>query len=287
MTSKQTGLGERPLKARPFRFDFSNTPLQWIPTSPYASHLISVLHLIAPVGERRFMKVMQDALPDIADERLKAEMRGFIGQEAAHAHVHDAALAQMKRLGVDPAPCLDRCNAAYDFAASAQPAFPVPRRLWTAWRLAFAAAAEQMTCMLGDWVLDARPLDEPDTDPEMMSFLRWHGAEEIEHRSVAFEVLQRLAGPVEYPLRVLAMLVLFPMLLVLWRQGTHFLLARDPALAGRRFGLGDYVQAVKRGYAPGWEVLGSAWRFMLPGFHPVHEGRPELAEAFMAAAPAR
>lgn len=284
MTTKKSALGELPLKARPFRYDFSATPLQWIPSSPYASHLISVLHLIAPVGERRFIKVMHDALPYIEDERLRAEMRGFIGQEAAHAHAHDAAIAQLRRLGVDTASYVKACEAAYDFVAGERPGLPASARLWLGWRLAYAAAAEQMTCMLGDWVLDAAPLDEPDTDKEMASFLRWHGAEEIEHRSVAFEALQRLAGPLEFPLRALAMLTLFPMLIVLWHQGTHYLIARDPALAGRRFTVRDYVQAVKRGYAPGWEVLGSFGRFLRPNFHPFDEGRSELADAFMATA---
>jgi predicted metal-dependent hydrolase len=287
MTPTNPALGERPLQARPFRFDFSATPLQWLPSSPFASHLISVLHLIAPVGERRFVKVMQHALPGVDDPRLRAEMRGFIGQEAVHAHVHDAVLARMAGLGVECAPFIARCELAYDTAAGERRPGWAPARLWLGWRLAYAAAAEQMTCLLGDWVLDARPLDAPGTDAEMASFLRWHGAEEIEHRAVTFEVLERVAGPVAYPLRVLAMLTLFPTLVTLWHQGTRYLTERDPALAGRRFGFADYLEAVKTGHAPGWEVLGAFGRFLLPGFHPVHEGRAAVAEAFMATAPAR
>lgn len=287
MTHPTPALGDRPLKARPFLFDFSATPLQWLPSSPFASHLISVLHLIAPVGERRFVAVMQHALSAVDDPRLRAEMRGFIGQEAVHAHAHDAVLARMAQLGVKTAPFIARCEAAYDMAAGERRPGLVPAGLWLAWRLAYAAAAEQMTCLLGDWVLDARPLDAPGADPEMVSFLRWHGAEEIEHRAVTFEVLERLAGPAAYPLRVMAMLTLFPTLLLLWHQGTRYLTDRDPALAGRRFGFGDYMLAVKSGHAPGWEVLGAFGRFLWPGFHPVNEGRAAVAEAFMATAPAR
>ena len=76
-------------------------------------------------------------------------------------------------------------------------------------------------------------------------------------------------------------------LIVLWYQGTQYLIERDPDLEGQSFGLMDYLSSVQRGHAPGWELLSSVGRFLMPDFHPVHEGRPDLADAFMAQAPAR
>ena len=32
------------------------------------------------------------------------------------------------------------------------------------------------------------------SDPVMLDLLRWHGAEEVEHRSVAFELFQHVSG---------------------------------------------------------------------------------------------
>ncbi|WP_261994278.1 metal-dependent hydrolase, partial [Streptomyces sp. t39] len=45
---------------------------------------------------------------------------------------------------------------------------------------------------LGDWVLNADGLDRAGADPVMLDLLRWHGAEEVEHRSVAYDLLRHL-----------------------------------------------------------------------------------------------
>ncbi len=59
--------------------------------------------------------------------------------------------------------------------------------------------------MLGDWALNATALDAAGADPTMMDLLRWHGAEEVEHRAVAFDLFTHLDG--RYLRRVCAMLV--------------------------------------------------------------------------------
>jgi predicted metal-dependent hydrolase len=275
---------EAPIKARRIHFDFSRSPLQWIPGAPYASHVINVLHLIAPVGERRFIRAASEALPYLADGRLREQVKGFIAQEASHAHVHQAVLDHMRAQGLDTQPYLDAYEELYDFIAGDRPFLPMPAAWWLNWKLAFTAAAEQITCVLGDWSLRADALDAAGADPVMLNFLRWHGAEEVEHRAVAFDVLKRLAGPGEYPVRVLAMLTLFPVLVGLWSRGTAYFIDRDPDLAGRQFSMLDFAQAAERGLLPGWELLSAAFRFLDPNFDPRHEATPANAAAFFATA---
>jgi hypothetical protein len=48
--------------------------------------------------------------------------------------------------------------------------------------------------VLGHWILVSRGLEEAGADPEMLDLLRWHGAEEVEHRSLVFEVHQAVGG---------------------------------------------------------------------------------------------
>ncbi len=57
-------------------------------------------------------------------------------------------------------------------------------------RLAIIAAVEHITAFLGDWVLNADGLDRAGIHPTMLDLLRWHGAEEVEHRSVAYDVMR-------------------------------------------------------------------------------------------------
>jgi predicted metal-dependent hydrolase len=271
-----------PLRARTIRFDWSKTPLQWIPGAPVASHVINVLHLIAPVGERRFIEAMRDSLPHLHDDRLKAEVVGFIGQEATHARAHAEVLDHMRACGLDPSEFLGVYERIYDHVAGSRPPVPMPDGWWLYWRVAFTAAAEQITCVAGHWILDAEALDKAGADPVMLSFLRWHGAEEVEHRAVAFDVLKHLTGPGEYPWRAAAMLTLLPVLIGLWHQGAHELLARDPALAGQHFSYADFAAAMAAGQLPGLAGIEATLRYFDPAFHPGQTPMSEGARAFIA-----
>ena len=41
-----------PAYRRKVRFDWSDTPLHWVPDDPFATHMMNVLHLVLPEGER-------------------------------------------------------------------------------------------------------------------------------------------------------------------------------------------------------------------------------------------
>lgn len=71
-------------------FDWSRTPLHRIPGEPTATHVIDVLHLLLPAGERWFVRVFREGLPLVGDPEPPAEGRGFMGQEAIR---HDPQLA--------------------------------------------------------------------------------------------------------------------------------------------------------------------------------------------------
>jgi predicted metal-dependent hydrolase len=64
-----------------------------------------VLHLLLPAGESWFIDVFTQALPMIKDDKLREEVLGFIGQEAA-----DGDLAYTGRARVSM-PFLDELEA--------------------------------------------------------------------------------------------------------------------------------------------------------------------------------
>lgn len=275
------------LRTRPARFDLSNTPLHWIPGDPYTSHLINVLHLIVPVGERWFMTILKDAYPLIRDERLKADIRGFMGQESMHSHAHDSALKYLKTQGIDTDEYVRRLEWFLNqVLGGKEPPPGVPPRLWLVWRVSLVAAAEQMTCMLGDWALTAEALDRAGADPVMLDMMRWHGSEEIEHCSVAFDALVALGGPIHYPLRAAGMAVSMPVLIGLWELGMQTTTRQDASLSGRRFSLFDYVRAAVQGRAPGLEIGRALGEYMMPFFHPGTDAAFGRALDYLRASPA-
>ena len=93
-------------------------------------------------------------------------------------------------------------------------------------RLAIIAAIEHITAFLGDWVLNAKGLDKAGMHPTMLDLLRWHGAEEVEHRSVAYDVMRYFDK--RETRRIRTQIVVTPVLVWLWIRGTRFLMRNDP-----------------------------------------------------------
>lgn len=59
--SAEEPAGHYPITPRRVSFDWHRTPLHWIPDEPTATHVINVLHLLLPAGERWFVKVFKEA----------------------------------------------------------------------------------------------------------------------------------------------------------------------------------------------------------------------------------
>lgn len=61
--------------------------------------------MVLPAAERWFVATYNEALPLVKDPKLADDMRGFIGQEAIHADVHERALhGFMEAGGSNPKP---------------------------------------------------------------------------------------------------------------------------------------------------------------------------------------
>ncbi len=103
------------IQARKVHFDVADSPLHWIPGHPVASHVVSLLNIVLPAGgERWFVETFNEALPLVKDAKLADDIRGFIGQEATHADVHDKVLHEfMIEHGVDPAPILSQVEHVF------------------------------------------------------------------------------------------------------------------------------------------------------------------------------
>ena len=275
------------LQPRDVRFDWSGLPLRWIPGQPLASHVINVLHLLLPEGERWFVRTFTEALPLIRDEALREEVLGFIGQEALHAEAHQGVLEHFAENGLDPQPYLRHMEWVFGRVLGPRTGVtPARARQQLIERVAHIAAIEHYTAFLGDWILNAPKLDRVGAHPVMLDLLRWHGAEEVEHRSVAFDLLVHLDP--SYRRRVRAMAVAGPVLVWLWARGVRYLVAGDPQLGSDvRASWHAAAVAARRGLLPSpGAALRSGLRYVRRDYHPTQEGSTRQAVAYLSISPA-
>ena len=279
-------VSERRLRARRVTFDWTNTPLHWVPGQPFASHFINYFHVLIPPAERLFVRFGREALGFVQDEEVRRGLAGFIGQEAMHSAAHLGALEWLARHGHDTREAVELVERVFGHLVGDASLLPLPEAAWFRWRAALGAAGEQLTCVLGNWVIAAEALDRAGADPTMLDLLRWHGAEEIEHRSVLFDLHRDINGELEYPLRIAALLVIFPVLAALWVHGTNELIANDASLEGRTFDfLPAYLELAEAGLAPGLSLLEAMLRYFDPGFHPSREGLDAEASDYLQRSP--
>jgi uncharacterized protein len=275
------------LQPRDVAFDWTNLPTHWVPGKPFVTHTINVLHLLLPAGERWFVDVFTQALPFIKDDKLREEALGFIGQEITHARSHQSVLDHWKAKGIDTDPYVGQIDWMFSKALGDRDLVSKRREEWLIERLSIVAAIEHITAMLGNWALNSPALDAAGADPTMLDLLRWHGAEEVEHRAVAFDLFSHLDG--RYLRRVRGMMVTWPVMLWLWARGVVFLMRTDPELNGRRKKARwrYYFRASRRHLLPpANELVRGVLKYSWPGYHPSKEFSTSQAVAYLASSPA-
>ncbi|MFD4351724.1 metal-dependent hydrolase [Nocardia sp. NPDC058518] len=276
-------IGPLQLKARNVEFDLSDTPLHWIPGHPVASHTVSSYHLLFPEVERFFIAAFKEALPEVHDPRLREDVLGFIGQETVHANAHEESLDDyFERNGIDPEPLLAQSRFMLGKVLG-------PRTFRTANRtrqhlinrLAITAALENFTAFLGHFVLNCR-WDDYGADPAMSALFRWHGAEEMEHRNVAYDLAMYFDN--RYRRRVRTMLLVFPLTIWLSSRYIWYLVKHDPqAPTSRLRVLAQVIKAGRLGLLPTvGTVTGSAFDYLKPGFRPDETGSMAQALSYLA-----
>jgi predicted metal-dependent hydrolase len=257
-----------------------------VPDDPFSTHVINVLHLLLPTGERWFVDVVNKARPLVDDEELVEAIKPFVQQEAWHAWAHTVVLRHLAEQGIDTEPYTQRLEAEFRRFLSDHPSWPAPlQRWWLNRRLAMVAAIEHYTCVMGRWILENQGLDESGADPVMLDLLRWHGAEEVEHRSLVFDVHDHVSGSRFQ--RATAMLGVVFMLSLRWIQGVRFLMRHDPSLGGDKPRWRDWLRAARQDRLPSpWTLYGAAPRYLRPSHHPNSETSTDMALDYLARSPA-
>ncbi|MCH8497735.1 MAG: metal-dependent hydrolase [Marinobacter sp.] len=289
------------LKGRPVQFDLQQTPLHWIPGDVFSTHLINAIHILLPEGELWFCRVYNQALPLVTDPQLREDVQGFIHQEAIHARAHTKAQDYLRQHDMDIEQATARVRWLFRDLLGDNPlgqtwlANAATRKHWLVMRVGIIAAIEHFTGCLGQWAMDSKGWD--DADPVMADLFRWHLAEEVEHRTVAFDLFEHLCQTQLgfYASRQALMALVFPLFVAITAEVAKSLARQDSdpqAQIVARWSLPRFLRQMERAgnssdHVPAFSVLVRATlRWLSPSFHPQYEGNTEQALAYIARSPA-
>jgi predicted metal-dependent hydrolase len=205
--------------------------------------------LTLPHLEPYLIRTYRNLEDRISDRWLAAEVRSFCAQEAQH-HRNHAQVNRIIRERLGPTTAAALLTIEHELERDYR-TFTAERSV--RFNTAYAEAFEAMTCAMGITRLSETPTVE--RFGPWQQLWAWHLAEEIEHRTVAFDVYHHLGG--RYSYRVAAGL----------RAQLHFLRYLDrlhrvlAAHHGLRRGPAPYVP----------RMLRAGWRRYLWTFHPHYD----------------
>lgn len=231
--------------------------------------LLIAASLFASAGERYMIRHVGRAYAAIDDPALAPHVEAFLAQESNHVTVH----APLNVLAVDQlfpgSPALRRLHAGLPRYLDR-----LPERTALAFCAAIEHAADSFFSVFFERYYGAGPdarrfhtdrvLDEQTARSGIADLFVWHGAEELAHRHVAFDVMRaRGAG---YPERVLGFLLLVTHSTALGLPAV-LTLRRRTAEWRRRGHSADHLRDLGRTV---WRALA----FLRPRFHPRERDYP-------------
>ena len=241
------------MQPREYSFeDLDAIPKYWNLDNPVLTHFETAFSIMIPPGERFFIDSVRAYEDRVTDDEGRALIKAFVRQEGLHGEAHDRFNASYERYGIDIA--RQEAYAAKVFRRARR---WLPAKI----QLGITVFSEHLTAVGAHTLLDA-PEVEDEIDPQMLSFWRWHAAEELEHKSVAFDLFHRVGGG--YATRMLSVLAAALFLAVPMVRITRALLREDPHEATAA----DRKQALAVQRRMGRRQLPLFLAYFKPGFHP-------------------
>lgn len=156
-------------------------PKYWANNNPYLTSLLAAFSVGFPSGERFFIDSVRHYQSQINDPILKDEIKGFIGQEAQHTKEHITFNNFLEKHGY---PANKHAESAKRLITRLQ------KKSSPARNLARTVALEHFTAIICSSILENSELLES-THPLVAKLWAWHAIEEVEHRTVAFDVYKK------------------------------------------------------------------------------------------------
>jgi len=239
-----------------FDFDPESVPRDWCNGDGYETTFLDALSLLFPEGERFFVESVKWHKDRVTDPLLRADVAGFIGQEAMHGKQHRAFNEMLLAHGYAAAPVVEaRLRRFLQFVR----AVLSPKS-----QLAVTCALEHFTALLAEQLLGEAPIRDR-MHPSVRKLWLWHALEESEHKAVAFDVYRAAGGG--YARRIALMLLTSVIFLAV--QGmVHVRLMATRGVLWRPW---QWLRGVGRMWIwPGYftRLVPGYLTYFRPGFHP-------------------
>jgi len=208
-----------------------------------------------PPGEKEFIQSVRLFVDQVRDPKLIADVKDFTAQEGQHSLQHKLMNEAFDRLGYS--------------ATRVSEQFEEIEQEWAeersdADRLAATVVMEHITAVMAHFAL-TRPEEFDPLPDSVRELLLWHAIEEIEHKSVAFDVYEECVGDRNRLRRQLLLhMVLFP----LGIRDFQRMLLRE---LGHKPTWKERAEMARYLLGPGGLVVSVLPRYLAllkPGFHP-------------------
>jgi predicted metal-dependent hydrolase len=240
-----------------------------------ATAIYNALSTTFPKGEAFFVESVR-AFRDGAPPKLAEEIKAFTTQEAIHSREHDAFNRRAAEAGYELAKLEAQVEKRLAITKGRPPIVS----------LAATMALEHFTAILAHQLLaDPRHLEGADKDTA--DLWRWHAAEEIEHKGVAYDTwlnaTRSWSRSRRWKLKARVMLYITRNFLVDRTAGALELMRQDGVTSLRAWRLLLAYLWVRPGM---FRKIAGAWlKFFLPGFHPWNEDDRHLLMTYDANTP--
>jgi predicted metal-dependent hydrolase len=244
-----------------FKLD-STIPKYWFDNDPVKTRMIETVCATFPEGEKYFIQSVRHFREKIQSPRLKEEVRQFIRQESQHGIIHTQFNDLLRLQGMP----VNKLEDALKKKLSLN-----QRKLSPEMNLAVTAACEHLTALFVECFFKNHETMAGVQDTRILSMLAWHSIEEMEHKSVAYDVMQYVAR-VSYLKRVTAMILLTT------DMSRELIVNTNSFLKADGFSFPQRVKHIARGLHWGFGRKGilapmakSYLKYFQPDFHPSHE----------------
>ncbi|WP_290867919.1 metal-dependent hydrolase [Aquabacterium sp.] len=257
-----------------FKLDADDIPTYWMGGDAFQSRFWDALSIIFPPGEKYFMNCVRDYRDQITDPKLLQDIKDFNRQEAQHSMVHRQDNDRLRKQGVD----VDRWGAYVDNMLNKE----YRGKYSKAYNLAVTSALEHFTSIIAHSLFDKRDVMKA-AHPHVRAMYAWHAIEEVEHKGVAYDVMEDYAK-VGYLMRVWALVhatFMFPATIFTIQRA---LFIHDGFSAWQRAKL--MAKGMVWLFKPGGllqPMLKAYWTYYKPGYHPWQETEQPGYEHWLAA----
>jgi len=213
------------MKVRNVKFDFANiTANDYVNNNVFSTHFTNSLHVLFPIGEKFFIKSVKRYLDVIHDPLLKKKIIDFMGQEGVHFREHERFWEQLAVMGIDAKPLANFVDGMITVLEKLF-YFILPKSYADKLSLSITTGMEHYTALFGNQSLGNPQYRQVFFDEEMYMLMLWHSAEELEHKAVAFDVLQKVDK--SYFLRIFGFVLASMFFYVIGFMGMFYFIWKD------------------------------------------------------------